>query len=297
MRYLPRYRIEKGAVSLGGRARPWLQSQAFGNEISARVGDHIFSFRFTPIDFTPKRRRKSEPKPYSRLTWALFFFLVNWRPRPITDFCSARAHRIRHHCCSCASPSPFSIMGRRATTAQVDKYFTDRSLVAASKSGFVIESSCKCCDAPPFFALTSTRKVAHICGIPSQGIAPCSHSLVQYWLSQVQVALGRYLHRQGHFSALDDDGVCLLRQSPVWLHRRWRANNLAGRLLNTSQPVAVVVPVLRHRTIIVRDGHTCPSDWRGLLSMRATIFQMGLYSEQVSDTFGSGSAAQVSVFV
>jgi len=49
------------------------------------------------------------------------------------------------------------------------KYFDDRSLSASSKSGLVIESSCKCCDAPPFLALTSTRKVAHICGIPGQG--------------------------------------------------------------------------------------------------------------------------------
>jgi hypothetical protein len=78
-------------------------------------------------------------------------------------------------------------MGRRATTAQVDKYFTDRSLVAASKSGLVIESSCKCCDAPPFLALTSTRKVAHICGIPSQGIAPCSHSLIKLTTEEVGV--------------------------------------------------------------------------------------------------------------
>jgi len=76
-------------------------------------------------------------------------------------------------------------MGRRTTTSPVEKYFEDRSLVAASKSGLVTESSCKCCDAPPFMALTSTRKVAHICGIPGQGILPCSHSVIKLTAEQV----------------------------------------------------------------------------------------------------------------
>ena len=80
-------------------------------------------------------------------------------------------------------PSP--LMGRRALTAPVDKYFDDRSLVAASKSGLITESSCKCCDAPPFMALTSTRKVAHICGIPGQGILACSHSVIKLTAAQV----------------------------------------------------------------------------------------------------------------
>ncbi len=70
-------------------------------------------------------------------------------------------------------------MGRRVTTAAVDKYYDDRTVPAATKTGTVVESTCKCCDAPPFLGMTSTRKVAHICGIGGQGIAACNRSIIK----------------------------------------------------------------------------------------------------------------------
>ena len=87
----------------------------------------------------------------------------------------------RHWCVALA----LVLMPRRTTTAAVDKYFEDRNVPAATKAGSVVESTCKCCDAPPFLGMTSTRKVAHICGIAGQGIATCSHSKIA--LSKEQI--------------------------------------------------------------------------------------------------------------
>jgi len=80
---------------------------------------------------------------------------------------------------------------------QTRNYRSSRQVLYRSKLGCCIQVrvghrvfvqvTCKCCDAPPFLALTSTRKVAHICGIPSQGIAPCSHSLIKLTTEEVGV--------------------------------------------------------------------------------------------------------------
>lgn len=69
-------------------------------------------------------------------------------------------------------------MGRRPTTTIADKYFEDTIVPCGNKAGQTTESSCKCCHAAPFRAITGTKKVAHLLGVPGQGITACSHSKI-----------------------------------------------------------------------------------------------------------------------
>jgi hypothetical protein len=70
-------------------------------------------------------------------------------------------------------------MGRKATTTLADKYFDQRQVPCENRDGLTTESTCNCCSAPGFRAITGTKRVAHLLGIPNQGIAPCSHSLIR----------------------------------------------------------------------------------------------------------------------
>jgi hypothetical protein len=70
-------------------------------------------------------------------------------------------------------------MGRKPTTLAADKYFDEKKVPCESRDGITTESTCKCCSAPGFRAITGTKKVAHLLGIGNQGITACSHSLIR----------------------------------------------------------------------------------------------------------------------
>ena len=67
-----------------------------------------------------------------------------------------------------------------------DKYFDDIKVPCENKAGTTTETQCKCCHAPPFRAITGTKKVAHLLGIQNQGISACTHSLIELSRDEMQ---------------------------------------------------------------------------------------------------------------
>lgn len=65
--------------------------------------------------------------------------------------------------------------GKRKLDA-VARYFADETVVSdTSKSGFVIQSTCSCCE-ETWPAMSGSRKVAHLCHIPGQGVGKCPYT-------------------------------------------------------------------------------------------------------------------------
>jgi hypothetical protein len=66
-------------------------------------------------------------------------------------------------------------MGRRKLTGAADKYFEQRTVKSDdSVCGTTIEYVCQCCHSEPFLGLTGTKKVAHLLGVPGEGVHKCS---------------------------------------------------------------------------------------------------------------------------
>lgn len=70
------------------------------------------------------------------------------------------------------------------------QYFVDETVLSAtSKSGFVVESTCVCCD-ETWPAMSGSRKVAHLCHIPGQGVGKCSYDKRSLSGSEIQELAG-----------------------------------------------------------------------------------------------------------